>query len=114
MVSDNFSASAPKGPMTGSITPIMGEVNATGYVPPQARRRLENKLVLVLPYPMFRTILERMEMRKCSGPHKRNDASRELRKNVEKMYRIQRIEEILLKPQDETLELASIMHSMHF
>ena len=36
MVSDNFSGNGPRVPVIGVVTPIMGEVNAARYVPPQA------------------------------------------------------------------------------
>ena len=53
MVSENFSGNGPRVPVIGVVTPVMGEGNAVGYVPLQARRWLRNNLVIGLPTTMF-------------------------------------------------------------
>ena len=89
MVTKSFSASGPRGPMSGDVTSMMGEGNSTGYVPMQAGRCLENELILGLPPKMSSTILTRMEIRKPSDIHNRNTILKELITNFEAVERIQ-------------------------
>ena len=79
MVSDNFSASGPKGHVIGVVTPFIGEGNVSRYVPMQSGRRLENKPIPSLLAIMFRTSLARLAMRKPSDIRKRNTILKELR-----------------------------------
>ena len=73
MVSENFSASGPRGPVIGSVTLIMGEGSAVGYVPPQSMRRLENKPVVGIHVTTFRNILASLVRRNPSNTKKRNN-----------------------------------------
>ena len=86
MVTQSFSAS---GPMSGYVTSMMGEGNAIGYVPMQARRCLENELILGLPPKISSTSLTRMEIRKPSDIHNRNTILKELITNFEPVEIIQ-------------------------
>ena len=72
MVSKNFSASGTKGIVIGATTPVMGEGNDAGYVPPHVGRCLKNKLLPCLPAKTYRTSLARIGKRKPSDTWKRN------------------------------------------
>ena len=48
MTSNSFSANGPKGPVEKTILSVLSKINFVGYIPLNARSRLEIKSVSVL------------------------------------------------------------------
>ena len=104
MVSDNISASGPRGPKIGFVKHVMGERNADGYVALQVRRQLKNKSILGLPASMFQSNLSSLRRRNPYYTRKIKIVLKELRTNVEVVAKIEIPKDISSKPPNENVE----------
>ena len=98
MTSKCFSANGPGGPIKEIVITILSKRTVVGYVPLKAGIRLDMQPFLVLHAKVAPTILVKMPMRRPSNDGKSNVVSKELSTTEEAVERIQRPEDIPLKP----------------
>ena len=113
MTSNIFNVNGPKGPIEETLMIVLSKINVPGYVPLKDETLLEIKLVSCLHAKASPTILVKMPMRIPSDTGKRNSVLKELSMTEEAVARIQRPEDIPSNPPSKTVELISIVHSIH-
>ena len=114
MTSKCYSVASPGGLVEKIVMTILSKCNVVGYVPLEAGSFFDINPTLFLHAKQAPTILVNMPKQIPSDTGKRNVVLKELSTTEEAVERIQRPEDILLKPTDKNLELIPTVQSIHF